>query len=70
MNQLSTINMAQIEDRIMVSSKEVAEKFGKEHFIVLRDIRGLQVPDNFRLYNFVDGVEKDSQEIDRPVVYR
>jgi phage regulator Rha-like protein len=62
--------MAQIEDRIMVSSKEVAEKFGKEHFIVLRDIRGLQVPDNFRLYNFVDGVEKDSQEIDRPVVYR
>jgi Rha family phage regulatory protein len=69
MNQVSTINVLKVEDKIMVSSKEVAEKFGKEHFNVLKDIRELQVPDNFRLLNFEDMSEKDSQGIDRKVVY-
>ncbi len=69
MNQLSTINVLKVEDKIMVSSKEVADKFGKRHDNVLRDIESLQVPDNFRLLNFEEVLEKDSQDIDRPVVY-
>jgi Rha family phage regulatory protein len=69
MNQVSTINVLKVEDKIMVSSKEVAEKFGKRHDNVLRDIESLQVPDNFRLLNFEEVLEKDSQDIDRPVVY-
>lgn len=69
MNQLSTINITQFEDRIMVSSKEVAEKFGKDHRNVLRDIRELQVPDNFRLLNFEQGVELDCNGVDNPVFH-
>lgn len=70
MNQLSTINITQIEDRIMVSSKEVAEKFGKEHKHVLRDIRELQVPDNFKESNFGPIYdEKDSYGRDQQLVY-
>jgi Rha family phage regulatory protein len=71
MNELTTINILKVEDRIMVSSKEVAEKFGKEHYQVLRDIRNLktQVSENFRLYNFVEGVEKDCNGVDNPVFH-
>jgi Rha family phage regulatory protein len=69
MNELETISITKIEDRLMVSSKEVAEKFGKEHFNVLKDIRELQVSDLFRLLNFEVTSEKDSQGIDRKVVY-
>ena len=37
-----------------VTSLQVAEAFGKEHFNVLRDIETilLQVPENFRKLNF------------------
>lgn len=60
MNQLSTINITQFEDRIMVSSKEVADKFDKRHDNLLRDIEDLQVPDNFRLLNFEEIYDKDT----------
>lgn len=69
MNQLSTINITQFEDRIMVSSKEVAEKFGKEHKDVLRAIRELQVPDNFNERNFTPISETDGYGREQPVVY-
>lgn len=64
-----TINLTKIEDRAFVSSKEVAEKFKKDHKHVLRDIREMQLPEDFRLSNFGHGVEADSQGIDRPIVY-
>jgi len=70
MNQLSTINVLRVEDRIMVSSKEVAEKFGKRHYHVLRDIRYLksQVPDNFYLPNFGDIYDVDSYGRDQHTI--
>ena len=40
------------EDRIVVSSLDVAETFGKEHFHVLRDIRELGCSEEFRQSNF------------------
>lgn len=68
-NRITTIKLMHLDDKVMVSSKEVAEKFRKEHKNVLRDIRDLQVPDNFRLLNFEERSEPDSQGIDRPVIY-
>ena len=69
-NELAqVINLVEHEGSYFVSSKEVAERFGKRHDHVLRDIENLQVPDNFRLPNFEQGAEKDGNGIDRPVVY-
>jgi Rha family phage regulatory protein len=70
MRELETvINLVERDGDYFVSSKEVAERFEKTHFHVLRDIDKLKVPDNFRLSNFLQSAEKDSQGIDRPVVY-
>jgi Rha family phage regulatory protein len=68
-NELTTINLIKRDNDLFVSSKEVAERFGKKHFHVLRDIDNLQIPDNYRLSNFGYSTEKDSSGIDRPVVY-
>lgn len=69
-NELAqVINLVEQDGSYFVSSKEVAERFGKNHFHVLRDIKNLQVPDNYRLSNFGENFEQDSQGIDRPVVY-
>lgn len=66
---LSVVNLVLRDGVYYVSSKEVAEKFEKDHKNVLRDIRRLQVPENFRLLNFEPGYEEDSNDIDRSVVY-
>jgi Rha family phage regulatory protein len=60
MNELTTINILKVDDRIMVSSKEVAEKFDKEHKNVLRDIENLQLPDKFKMLNFELIYDKDT----------
>lgn len=49
------------EDRIVVSSLDVAETFGKEHFHVLRDIRELGCSEEFRQSNFGLTYYDDSQ---------
>lgn len=68
MNELTTINILKVDERIMVSSKEVAERFEKRHDNVLRDIRELQVPDNFRLLNFEEIYDKDTYGRDQQVI--
>ena len=40
-------------DRVVVSSRDIANAFGKEHRRVLQDIRELKCSDDYRLHNFV-----------------
>jgi len=52
-NELAqVINLVEQDGSYFVSSKEVAERFGKMHKNVLRDIENLQVPDKYRRLNF------------------
>lgn len=53
-------------DRPVVSSRDVARVFEKEHFIVMRDIRNLDCSPAFAAYNFVCGSYKDAQNQERP----
>ena len=46
------------------SSLQVAQEFGKNHFIVIRDIRKLDCSDEFRKYNFVC----TSQTVEMPIL--
>jgi anti-repressor protein len=41
------------KDRVVVSSRDIAKAFEKEHRRVLRDIRELKCSDEYRLHNFV-----------------
>ena len=41
-----------INGKVVVSSKDVADKFGKVHRNVMRDISRLECSDSFRLLNF------------------
>lgn len=66
---LSVVNLVLRDNEYYVSSREIAEKFNKRHKDVLRSIRNLQVPENFRLRNFAPGVESDRNGTDQPVVY-
>lgn len=43
---------ALITKNLKTTSLTVAEKFGKDHFHVLRDIRNLGIPDDYRTDNF------------------
>ena len=54
MNIEIALNNINGKDVPAVTSLQVAEAFGKEHFNVLRDIETilLQVPENFRKLNF------------------
>lgn len=64
-----TINLIKRENDYFVSSKEVAQRFGKRHKNILRDIDNLQVSENFQRLNFEQGVEKDTNGIDQRVIY-
>lgn len=52
----------------MVSSRAVAEKFGKRHDDVLKSIRNLDCSDEFRLRNFADSSYKNEQNKKQPEV--
>ena len=55
-------NLYQKGNTAYCTSLQVAEEFGKEHFIVMRDIRELDCSEEFRKYNFVC----TSQNVDMP----
>jgi anti-repressor protein len=44
------------DSKILVSSRDIARVFEKEHYNVVRDIRGLGVSSEFNALNF-EGVE-------------
>jgi len=50
----------------LVSSREIAKRFGKEHKNVLRDIGNLECSDEFRRLNFELSSYKDSQNKKQP----
>ena len=54
------------EQRVVVSSRDVARVFGKEHAKVLRDIRNLECSEAFSQANFGLGFYKDAQNQERP----
>lgn len=55
------------EERVAVTSLDVADTFGKSHDHVLRDIRGLGCSDEFRLSNFGESVYINSQNKKQPM---
>ena len=40
------------DDRVLVSSKDISDSFGKVHRNVLRDIKSLECSEDFRQHNF------------------
>ena len=54
------------EEDVVVSSRDVARVFGKEHNIVMRSIRNLECSKEFAACNFALGSYKDSQNQERP----
>lgn len=55
------------EERIVVSSLDIAETFGKEHRRVLQDIREIGCSEEFRLHNFVQSSYENSQGKQQPM---
>ncbi len=53
----------------VVTSLDIAQTFEKEHFIVLRDIRGLECSEEFRAYNFVSSYYLSEQNKKQPMYY-
>jgi Rha family phage regulatory protein len=55
-------------DRLVVSSTDVAERFEKAHKSVLRSIEALECSESFRRHNFVPATYTDAQGKPRPSV--
>ncbi len=57
------------EDVTVVTSLDIAETFGKRHDNVLKNIRGLECSDDFRLLNFEESTYINSQNKNQPMYY-
>ena len=57
------------KDRAVTTSRKVAEMFHKRHDSVLRDIRGLDCSDDFRLHNFAESYYMNEQNHRQPMYY-
>lgn len=55
------------EEKVAVTSLDVAETFDKEHRRVLQDIRELSCSDDFRLHNFVQSSYENQQGKSQPM---
>jgi Rha family phage regulatory protein len=66
-NALQQVEVSLVDGRPMVSSLKVAEHFGKKHYNVIRAIKSLKIPDDFRALNFEGTSYKDVQGKERPV---
>jgi Rha family phage regulatory protein len=56
-----------VNGRVMVSSLQVAEHFGKRHDNILRDIKRLEIPEDFNLRNFAEIVYEDNRGRKQPM---
>lgn len=57
------------EERVICTSLDVAETFGKRHADVLRDIRNLECSEQFRMSNFAQSEYLNSQNHKQPMYY-
>ena len=64
---LSTPEIIIFKGRPMVSSLQVARHFGKRHDDVLKKIRQLEIPENFRLRNFAESSYVNQQGKKQPM---
>lgn len=55
------------EEKLVTTSLMIAEKFGKEHARVLRDIRELECSEKFRVGNFAESSYTNSQNKKQPM---
>lgn len=56
------------EDRVVCTSLDVAETFGKRHDNIIRDIRNLECSDEFRLLNFEESSYVNAQNRKQPMI--
>ena len=68
-NQLMALGLTEHDGKVVVSSRDIARVFEKEHKIVMRDIRNIiaQDPDWGDGFNFVPISETDSYGREQPV---
>ena len=68
-NQLMALGLTEHDGKVVVSSRDIARVFEKEHKIVMRDIRNIiaQDPDWVDGFNFVPISETDSYGREQPV---
>ena len=64
--EIMTVNK---EEVTVVTSLDIAETFGKRHDHVLRDIRGLDCSEEFRLSNFGESIYYNEQNHKQPMYY-
>lgn len=57
------------EEKVIVSSRDIAEVFGKEHRRVLQDIRELDCSEEFRAHNFVQSYYINEQNKKQPMYF-
>ncbi len=65
--QSKKLEIIQKGDQLWTTSLDVAEKFGKRHGHVLRDIKNLECSDDFRLSNFGESYYQNEQKKDQPM---
>ena len=63
--EMASIEIFEKDDQFWTTSLDVAEKFGKQHFHVLRDIKNLECSDEFRQSNFGLSEYKDDRGKDQ-----
>jgi Rha family phage regulatory protein len=61
-------HLTAFKDHVWASSVDVADHFGKRHNNVLRDIRDLEIPEEFRLLNFEQSSYFNEQNKEQPAV--
>lgn len=62
-----TFELYERKEKVFCSSLQVAKEFEKRHDIVLRDIRILDCPEEFRLLNFVESSYVNEQNKRQPM---
>lgn len=63
---MNNINLIKKDNKIVVSSREIAENFEKEHSKVLRNIRTLECSKEFRQANFGQSSYINEQNKEQP----
>jgi len=64
-----TINLIKRENDYFVTSREVAQRFGKRHRDVRRSIQEMQVSDNFKARNFSRCAESNTNGVYSSIYY-